>query len=279
MDGDKVGQEKRPVVALINVSYAYPVHEKKATPKNMALEKVSLTIKRGERVALIGPNGGGKTTLLHIIAGLKKPVGGKALVLGKNAWERDMKKTEVGLVFQDPEDQVFMPTVWEDVAFGPMNRGEDEKTIRERVETVLRLMGLEKLSHRPPHALSIGEKKRVALAGMLVMEPEILLLDEPTSNLDPRGKKEVIDFLQAFSGTLVVATHDIDTVPYFADRVVVLNRTILADGTPETVFSNAKLLEKAGLTAPCITRYFLGLGSEHAPPPLRVEDALERPRK
>ena len=214
-----------------------------------ALDGVSFSVREGERVAIVGPNGAGKSTLLNVLAGLVRPSGGEAVV---RATTIDPKRKPayipgVGILFQEPDDQIFMPTVEEDVAFGPINMGLEKDAVRVRVDMALRLTGLDGFGKRVPHHLSFGEKKRVALAGVLAMEPEILLLDEPTANLDPRGRRELMDFLANLKCTLVFATHDLASAIEMTDRTIVLNRTVLWEGGYRALFADKQLMERANL--------------------------------
>lgn len=245
-----------------------------------ALEKVDLEVNRGEIVAVLGPNGAGKSTLLKILAGLQFPRSGEVEVFGermtgKNA---DGLRKRLGLLFQDPDDQIFMPRVWDDVAFGPINHGLDEEGVRERVESALEIVGMTSFSERAPHHLSFGEKKRVAIAGVLAMKPDILLLDEPTANLDPGGRKELLDFVSSLDCTTVIATHDMDAAARISDRAVVLDGTVLFSGRLVELLNRESLLKEARLEMPDLTRLFIetrGLGPGYAEPPLNVDDAIE----
>ena len=201
-------------------------------------------------MALLGPNGAGKSTLLTVLAGLERPaVGGEALVNGTvlNGKRKPGYVPGVGILFQDPDDQIFMPTVEEDVAFGPINLGLEGEAVRMRVQMALKLTGLEGFGKRVPHHLSFGERKRVALAGVLAMEPDVLLLDEPTANLDPRGRRELMEFLGRLKCTLIVATHDLTAAAMMTEQAVVLDRRVLWEGRFDELFADEKLLERGGL--------------------------------
>ena len=227
----------------------------------VALENVSLSLERGEKVAIVGPNGAGKSTLLHLIAGFRMPFTGKVLIDSQTLTESsadDLRKM-VGLLFQDPDDQIFMPTVEEDVAFGPRNLRLDD--IDGRVSKGLRSAGVETLAKRKPHKLSYGMKKRVAIAGVMAMDPNILLLDEPTSGLDPRARSELIKLLKGMDRSMLIATHDLEAAAEIVDRAVVLNVGILMEGTMRDLVMSRDVLERAGLEIPPISRLFSVLGS------------------
>jgi len=219
-----------------------------------AIKGLTLSVAEGERVAVVGPNGAGKSTLLHLIAGFRMPFSGGLTVMGKRLDKdsADELRRHMGLLFQDPDDQIFMPTVEEDIAFGPVNLGLED--ISGRVARALRSTGTEHLAKRPPHRLSFGMRKRVAIAGMLAMDPDILLLDEPTSGLDPRSRSELITLLRGMKKTMVIATHDLEAVAELADRAVVLNVTPVAEGTTRQVVSDRVVLEGAGLEMPALPR-------------------------
>jgi len=227
----------------------------------VALENVSLSLERGEKVAIVGPNGAGKSTLLHLIAGFRMPFTGNVLIDSQTLTESnadDLRKM-VGLLFQDPDDQIFMPTVEEDVAFGPRNLRLDD--IDGRVSKGLRSAGVETLAKRKTHKLSYGMKKRVAIAGIMAMDPDILLLDEPTSGLDPRARSELIRLLKGMDRSMLIATHDLEAAAEIVDRAVVLNVGILMEGTMRDLVMSRDLLERAGLEIPPVSKLFSVLGS------------------
>lgn len=227
----------------------------------VALENVSLSLERGEKVAIVGPNGAGKSTLLHLIAGFRMPFKGKVLIDSQKLTESsadDLRK-KIGLLFQDPDDQIFMPTVEEDVAFGPRNLKLED--IDGRVSKGLRSAGVETLAKRKTHKLSYGMKKRVAIAGIMAMDPSILLLDEPTSGLDPRARSELIKLLKGMDRSMLIATHDLEAAAEIVDRAVVLNVGILMEGTMRDLVMSRDVLERAGLEIPSVSRLFSVLGS------------------
>lgn len=225
-----------------------------------ALDKVSLSIERGEILGVIGHTGSGKSTLIQHLNGLLRPTSGEVLLAGSPIWnekgkcERDVR-FRVGLVFQYPEYQLFEETVAKDIAFGPQNMGLKEGEIAERVREAMRFVGLGgELAEKSPFALSGGQKRRVAIAGVIAMRPEVLVLDEPTAGLDPRGRRDLIELLQGLhaSGmTMVMASHAMDDLARLCDHLLVLEGGRIAlRGTPAQVFSDQEALHRLGLAAP-----------------------------
>jgi len=218
-----------------------------------ALRGVSLEVHAGERIALVGPNGAGKTTLLRHLNGLLKPTHGRGWVAGLEltpANYADIRR-RVGYVFQDPDDQLFCPTVFEDVAFGPLHLGLTHHEIEQRVATALATVGLPDFAPRVPQRLSAGEKRLVALATVLSCGPDILVFDEPSAALDPRNRRRLIRILTQLDNTQIVATHDLDFAWELCDRTILLaGGTVCADGPTRTVLANRKLLEAHGLELP-----------------------------
>lgn len=246
----------------------------------LALEDLNITISEGERVALVGPNGAGKSTLLLLMAGLYLPTAGKVIVMGEEVTRKTANKARrhVGLLFQDPDDQIFMPSVWEDVTFGPMNLGFNEEEIKRKSLEAMRMTGISGFEERIPHRLSLGEKKRVAMAGLLAMAPEILLLDEPTANLDPQGRRELVEVLEKRNETIVIATHDLSVAFHLAKRVIVLSKRVLYDGDIPSLVKNEGVLQQARLELPSFSRLMQLWAKETGKrfnPPLTVNEALE----
>lgn len=240
---------------------------------------------RGKRVAVLGPNGAGKTTMLYHILGLLKPQEGAVSVFGVSPAEQWATiRRRVGVMLQNVDEQIIAPTVGDDVAFSPRQYGLPEAEVRERVARVLRLLGIEDLADRVPHNLSGGEKRKVALAGALVMDPELLVLDEPFEGLDPTSRQGLLDLLENLSRergmTVVLTTHDIDAVPEFADYAYVLapGGTIALSGTPAEVFANAGVLADGNIKPPILAELFSRLRERDASAPemaLTIEDAAE----
>jgi cobalt/nickel transport system ATP-binding protein len=242
---DGAEQEPRPVVELDELSFSYPDGRK-------ALEDVSLVVREREKVALVGPNGAGKSTLLLHLNGILRGQGA-VRIMGRSLGDGDlgMVRSQVGLVFQHPDDQLFSPTVFEDVAFGPLNMDLDEEEVRRRVAWALAQVGMEAFEERMPHHLSLGEKKRIAIATVLAMRPAILALDEPSGELDPRARRALIRLLESLPQTMLVATHDMRLVHELLPRTVVLDGgRIVADGPTEVILGDTTLLDKHGLEPP-----------------------------
>jgi len=228
-----------------------------------ALEHVSFEIEKGESVALIGPNGAGKSTLLLHLNGILHSVTSRESVriLDESVDPKKIHEMpkKIGIVFQNADDMLFMPLLGDDVAFGPINLGLDKEEVQRRVKDALEMVGLVGYEHRVPHHLSGGEKRRAALATVLAMEPEILAMDEPTANLDPKSRRELIEILRKYKEkgkTLLIITHDVNAIPELAERVIVLNKTVIADGPTRDIFSNTEMLVEIGLDVPVITQLF-----------------------
>jgi cobalt/nickel transport system ATP-binding protein len=224
-----------------------------------ALRNVSLTVAGGERVALIGPNGAGKSTLLLHLNGLlpERPAGAVS-ILGVPVTEANTAKVraQVGLLFQDPDDQLFCPTVWEDVAFGPQQMGLAGRALEARVAGALAQVGLAGFGERPPHHLSRGEKRRVCLAGVLACDAQVLALDEPTSDLDPRARRELKDLLRNLPVAQIIATHDLELVVEICPRAVILDAgAVVAEGPTASLLNDEALMLAHGLERPHILRH------------------------
>jgi len=265
---------------LENLSHQY-------SDGTLALDNVSLSFEKGERIALLGTNGSGKTTLLHHLNGILKPTSGKVFFEDKPlAYDSksllDLRR-RVGFIFQDPNDQLFAPTVKQDVAFGPLNLGQPTDQVKKAVDEALERVGMAEFAEKPPHFLSLGQKKRVALAGVLAMQPEVLIMDEPTSNLDPRATSEILHLLLRLNKeqglTLLLATHDVDMVPLFANKLYILSKgKLVSEGSPAELFSDAELIRGVNLRSPRITHLFEVLKKEDNLPvskklPLTIGDA------
>ena len=247
----------------------------------VSLENISLEIKEGERIAILGENGAGKTTLFLHLNGSIKSSEDNVYIFGKNVKTMPISERihKVGVFFQDPDDQLFMPTIYDDVAFGPSNMGLSQSEIKKRVKEALATVGLSGFEDRVPHHLSYGQKKRAALATVLAMKPKILVLDEPTANLDPKNRASIISLINELNRdlgiTTIVAMHDVNAVSELADRVFVLNKTIVAGGSPHEVFSDNNMLKENNLEAPEVYKLFRILecyGCKCRCPPLAMTD-------
>lgn len=230
-------------IELSHLHYAYPDGFE-------ALRGLDLTVARGEKVALVGPNGAGKSTLMLHLNGIHEPSHGSVRVGGLEVVRANLPRirAEVGLVFQDPDDQLFSPTVRDDVAFGPLHMGLAEAEIHDRVERALAAVGMSGFERRLPHRLSLGQRKRVAMATVLSMDPSVLVFDEPSAGLDPRGRRELIGMLRELPQTVLIATHDMRLVGEVLDRTVVMDEgRIVADGPTSTILADGPLLEAHGL--------------------------------
>ncbi|HIP91626.1 MAG TPA: ATP-binding cassette domain-containing protein [Methanothermococcus okinawensis] len=245
------GDNNEVILEARDVYYRYP-------DGTLALKGVNFKARRGEMVALLGPNGAGKSTLFLHFNGILRPHRGEILIKGKpikydSKSLLEVRKT-VGIVFQNADDQLFAPTVMEDVAFGPLNLGYSEEEVKKIVKEALKAVGMEGYEDKPPHTLSGGEKKRVAIAGILAMKPEIMVLDEPTAGLDPMGASRIMKLLYKLNRegmTIIISTHDVDLVPVYADRVYVMDKgRIITEGTPREVFSKVDLIRGANLRLP-----------------------------
>ena len=256
----------KPILEVKNLNYIYSI----GTPfEHKALDNVSFQIHRGEFIGVIGHTGSGKSTLMQQLNGLLKPTSGTVLLDGEDIWA-DKKKTRqarfrVGLVFQYPEYQLFEETVYKDIAFGPKNMGLDAKEIDRRVREAAGFVGLtEQQLQVSPFDLSGGQKRRVAIAGVIAMEPEVLILDEPTAGLDPTGRAEILSniesYRQAKNATIMMVSHSMEDVARMTDRLLVMNGSRLAmDGAPGEVFAHAEEIVEMGLSIPQVTQVFLHL--------------------
>lgn len=226
-----------------------------------ALDQLNLTIPTGKKVALLGPNGAGKSTLLLHLNGIHMAQSGLVRVMGRqiDSSTDDWVRSKVGLVFQDPDDQIFSTTVWEDVAFGPTNMALPHQEVSARVEAALTAVGMWEQREKAPHHLSYGQKKRVAIAGVLAMNPEVIVLDEPVAFLDPQGKDTLFGILEDLNRqgtTVVIATHDVDLAAEWVDEVIIIKGgKCLAQGSPQ-LLAEETIVRQAQLRFPIITRLF-----------------------
>ena len=234
------------IVEFKNVFFRYP-------DGTEALNGVNFRITHGESVGVVGANGAGKSTLLQHMNGYLVPTSG-TITIGDltltTKTRREIRK-KVGIVFQNPDDQLFMPTVFDDVAFGPLNLGLDEASVRERVRKALGMVNSLDLQDKPPHHLSCGQKSAVAIASVMAMEPDILAMDEPAANLDPRSRRSLILLLKTFKHSKIVASHDLDLILDVCQRCIVIGGgAVVADGPSEEILSNKALLEENNLELP-----------------------------
>jgi cobalt transport protein ATP-binding subunit len=238
----------KPTLEVTGLSFAYPDgHE--------ALHGVSLSIGAGEKVALVGPNGAGKSTLMLHLNGLLAGDGALAVAgLPINKENLPLIRSKVGMVFQNPDDQLFSPTVFDDVAFGPLHMGYGEDEVKQRVATALSQVGMADFEKRLSHHLSIGQKKRVAIATVLSMDPEILVLDEPSAGLDPRARRSLINLLRELPLTMLISTHDMLLVQELFPRMIVMDEgRVVADGETAVLLRDTSFLEAHGLEMPVIS--------------------------
>lgn len=269
-----------------NLSFVYAG----GTPfEKKALQDVSIEISQGEFIGIIGHTGSGKSTLVQHLNGLIKPTGGKVFLNGKDIWAEPKQirsvRAAVGMVFQYPEHQLFESTVYRDIAFGPQNMGLPEEEIDRRVRDAAEIVGLRATSlQKSPFDLSGGQKRRAAIAGVMAMQPQVLILDEPTAGLDPHGRDTVLDMILAYrkktDSTVLLVSHSMEDVARCADRVLVMNagRVEMFAPTAE-IFSRAQQLADIGLTVPAVTRIFMGLRERGIPVGdnvYTVEQAAER---
>ncbi|WP_462315141.1 ATP-binding cassette domain-containing protein [Methanobrevibacter sp.] len=264
-----------------NIKYSY-------NSDYQALRGVSLKVEKGEMVALLGKNGAGKSTLFLHLNGIYEPDEGQVFIDGEEL-KYDKKsllkfRQKVGIVFQNPDDQIFAPTVEEDVAFGPLNLGLPMEEVQDRVEEALARVGMSGYEKTAPHHLSGGQKKRVAIAGVLAMKPQIMVLDEPTAGLDPQGVVDLSKLLNELNDegiTIIISTHEVDLVPNYAQRVFVLvDGLLIAEGTPKEIFSKPEILERANLKVPIVTDLFQQLEDEgfdmQGDYPLTIDEAKDK---
>lgn len=270
------------VIETKDITYEYPDGTK-------ALDKVNFNVDDGKIVALLGPNGAGKSTLFLHFNGILSPSTGSVIIdeetVKYNKKDLMQIRQKVGIVFQNPDDQLFAPTVLEDVAFGPMNMGLSKEEVEVRVKEALLRVGMEGFEKKPPHHLSGGQKKRVAIAGILAMKPKIMVLDEPTSGLDPKGASQILRLLYKLNHegiTIVISTHDVDLVPLYASKVYIISEgKIIKEGTAPEVFEDVKTIRGANLRLPRIAHLMEILEKEDKLPftkpyPLTIGEARKR---
>ncbi|MEZ0346816.1 MAG: ATP-binding cassette domain-containing protein [Infirmifilum sp.] len=278
-------RESEKVVVVEHLTYAYP------TSKDFVLKDVSFEVNKGEVLAIIGPNGSGKSTLCKSLNGLVPHFyggryGGRVLIKGEEVLNSTVSSlaTKVGLVFQDPEDQMsgLALTVWEEVAFGLMMLGKPKEEIRRRVEEAIRYVGLTGLEKRSPFELSGGQMQRLAIATVLALKPEVIVMDEPTAQLDPIGKFEVLSVIEKLAregSTIIIAEHEIEEIAYFADKALVLyNGQPIAYGPTKSVLSQVERLKEIGIDPPSVTELAYALRKElgnDAEYPITLEEAIK----
>ena len=273
-----------PILQVKDLTHTYS----EGTPfEHKALDAVSFSVERGEFIGIIGHTGSGKSTLMQHLTGLLKPTSGEVLLDGKRIWT-DKQTTRqarfrVGLVFQYPEYQLFEETVYKDIAFGPKNMGLKPEEIDRRVREAASFVGISEAQLEvSPFDLSGGQKRRVAIAGVIAMEPEVLILDEPTAGLDPASRQGILENIESYrrakNATIIMVSHSMNDVARLTDRLLVMNNSKLAmDGTPEEVFVRAEELLAMGLDIPDVTRVFLGLKQKGLPiePVYSLEQAVK----
>ena len=231
------------MIDIKNISFSY-------NTGNPVLKEVSLNVQKGESLGIIGPNGAGKTTLFHLLCGILTPDKGEIVVNGRIIKNAEFNP-DTGLVFQNPDDQLFNISVFDDIAFGPVNMGFNKDEVLKRVEQSMNITGISHLSRRPPHHLSGGEKRMAAIASVIALEPELLIYDEPTSNLDIRGRRRVINFIKGTDHTNLIASHDMEFILETCSRVIIIDEGgIVADGETSLIMENKNLMQRHGLESP-----------------------------
>ena len=242
------------IIEIKDLNYSYDTQRK-------ALNQVSMSSEKGKIIGVLGGNGAGKSTLFLHLNGILRPGSGKILYNGKEIKYSKNEITElrknIGIVFQDPDDQLFSSSVRKDISFGLLNLGKSSDEVTERVERIIKELGIEELAEKPTHALSFGQKKKVAIAGVLAMQPAVIILDEPTAGLDPYGVSEILNLLQKIKEemgiTVILSTHDIDLVPLYCSEVYVLDKgAVVFSGSPEQLFADPDLLRRHCLRLPRI---------------------------
>jgi cobalt/nickel transport system ATP-binding protein len=272
------------IIETRELKYAYP-------DGTLAIDGIDITIEKGEKIAFVGPNGSGKSTLFLLLNGTLKPQEGEVQIHEKplryDSRSLNEIRKQIGIVFQNSNDQLFAPTVYHDVAFGPTNLGFSKEKVENCVNRTLEYMNLTHLRDKPPHHLSSGQKKKVAIAGVVAMEPDVIILDEPLSNLDPAGASEIMELLNELKHlgkTIIISTHDVDLASRWADVVYVLKGgQIFSSGHPSRIFSDRSLMEQTKLKLPAIVETFRefearGIAEGHVPMTLLdLMDSMESP--
>ena len=266
--------QPQPILALNNVSYSYPNGVQ-------ALQEINMEIHRKSKIAILGANGAGKSTLFLHLNGILQPQSGHVLLAGeKIKYTRsflNLLRQKVGIVFQDPDSQLFSVNVFQDISFGPMNLKYTPAEVKARVEQAMEITEISDLKGRPTHQLSYGQKKRVAIAGILAMDPDVIILDEPTASLDPRLVEEMMllfEELHKAGKTLIMSTHDMDLAYRWADYCYILNQgSLVAQGLPKEIFSNQLLLKENNLQIPWVLKVFAKLLARGL-----VEDSSQTPQ-
>ncbi|MGM0472255.1 MAG: energy-coupling factor ABC transporter ATP-binding protein [Bacillota bacterium] len=246
-----------PIIKAEEITYSYQ-------DGTTALDNLSLTIKEAEKSAILGPNGAGKSTLFLHLNGILQPESGRILFAGRqlkyNQSNLNRLREKIGLIFQDPDQQLFSASVYQELSFGPLNLGLSESEVKQRVTQILEETGLKKLAQRPTHHLSYGQKKKVAIASVLVMEPELIIFDEPTAGLDPAGVRDLLDFIAEIykqERSILIATHDVDLAYAWADQIYLLEQgQIVSEGSPRDVFQQRAILEQIGLEQPWVIEVY-----------------------
>jgi cobalt/nickel transport system ATP-binding protein len=242
-EGETALPAKDTAIVVTDVCFSYP-------DKPEVLQAINLQVEEGDRLGIIGHNGCGKTTLFLVLCGVLPPSTGTVNIFGEPVIPGQFRP-ELGLLFQDPDDQLFAASVQDDIAFAPQNMGLVAEEVEQRVEQALQLTGMSKLADRPPHHLSGGEKQMVAIAGLLAMRPQIMLYDEPTANLDLRARRRLIQFLQQSQETVLIASHDLEFILEVCERAILMSEArIVANGTPQAIMGNAELMHAYGLEVP-----------------------------
>jgi cobalt/nickel transport system ATP-binding protein len=250
------------IISVNDVKFSYPTGI-------TAINGITFNITQGERVALLGPNGSGKSTLILLIAGLLTPNSGDITVFDEKTCSKNFQKTRsrIGIVFQDPDDQLFTPSIIEDIEYGPKNLNIPDKDIKTQSTNILEKMDIQHLKNRALHRLSFGEKKKVSLATALILKPDLLILDEPTANLDLTSRRKLIDTLNELNQngtTIIISTHDAEAIPELADRIIIINSgSKIDEGKTSDILQNKNILEQSGLEPPTTVSLFTELKNQN----------------